>query len=96
MPELSRWRPSNNESFYYIGRKLKVEWDSYSVDGKEYVESGNCFKTREDAQAVLDLILPYFEINYTPTDTQVLRDTEIVSDIANEDDGMELVIGETE
>lgn len=71
-----KWIPENNEEFYYIGRKLCVEWDKYSVGNKEYIESGNCFKTKDEAQVVLDMILPAFEMNFREDEGLILLESD--------------------
>lgn len=78
-----KWSPYNNDdpewngTFYYIGRRLRIETDfrehygnSYekkAVDQliNQYIDCGNCFKTEAEAQAVLDKILPLFDHQFT-------------------------------
>lgn len=68
MAKKLKWMPENNMAFYYIGRKLRVESDWYTVGHNEYIESGNCFETSEEAEQVLLKILPLFNDKFEGED----------------------------
>lgn len=51
------WKPNNNEECYYIDDKGNDHWSMFSAGGiidAGRLLIGNCFKTKEDAQVVVD------------------------------------------
>ena len=53
------WQPKDGEGYYVINTLLKVlrfTWQSYSFDF-DLLKSGNCFKTKEEAEAKAKEIL---------------------------------------
>lgn len=57
--EKLRWKPNKNDIYYYIssvGWFITSEtWDNWTYDIEHY-EMGNCFKTKEEAEAKLEQI----------------------------------------
>ena len=54
-----RWRPKHGEPYYMINTLFKVlrfTWQSYSFDF-DLLKSGNCFKTKEEAEAKANEII---------------------------------------
>ena len=54
-----RWQPKDGEDYYVINTLFKVlrfTWQSYSFDF-DLLKSGNCFKTKEEAEAKAKEIL---------------------------------------
>ena len=54
-----RWQPKDGEGYYVINTLFKVlrfTWQSYSFDF-DLLKSGNCFKTKEEAEAKAKEIL---------------------------------------
>jgi len=55
--EGGRWKPEEGEDYYTIswcGDILPSKWEGRDYDHETYA-IGNCYKTREQAQAVIDL-----------------------------------------
>lgn len=54
-----RWQPKDGEDYYVINTLFKVlrfTWQSYSFDF-DLLKSGNCFKTKEEAEAKANEII---------------------------------------
>ena len=54
-----KWKPKDGEGYYVINTLFKVlrfTWQSYSFDF-DLLKSGNCFKTKEEAEAKAKEIL---------------------------------------
>lgn len=46
-----RWKPENNEAYWFVGTDGKTDKDFFSIGlGKNRFELGNCFKTKAEAQ----------------------------------------------
>ena len=56
--ELPRWKPRLVDHYYYIttrGEVMEEVWYNIDTDNSRY-EFGNCFKTRQEAEAARDKI----------------------------------------
>lgn len=46
-----RWKPKNGETYWVVygnGRITSLKWEDFSI-GNDYLDFGNCFKTKEEA-----------------------------------------------
>lgn len=51
-----RWKPEMRDEYYYIEENGSIDsyrWDNYGYDNEHY-KIGNCFKTREEAEFVVE------------------------------------------
>lgn len=56
--KLNKWKPCDGEKYWIVNIDtiyLISRWDNTSFDEKNY-KDGNCFKTKEEAQIVLNQI----------------------------------------
>lgn len=63
-PEVSRWKPTDNEEYWFIERYgiiCKNYWRD-SCDNNFRYNTRNCFKTREEAEAKLDYTKTHYEL----------------------------------
>lgn len=63
--ECKVWKPKEHEEFYTVSGYGKVgdcEFNSHNPFTKGYVEMGNCFKTKAEAEAVSEKIRIYTEL----------------------------------
>ena len=55
--EGGRWKPEEGEVYFFLsgsGNRLHSKWEDFEGDYETYA-IGNCYKTEEQAQAVIDL-----------------------------------------
>lgn len=68
-----RWKPEKGEWYWFVGSDMvprEDQWENFYLDG-DYYESGNCFRTEEEAEAaaekVKDLLLDLHESPEEPS-----------------------------
>mgnify|MGYP001358279177 CR=1 FL=1 len=53
-----KWEPKIDKRYYWINKHLEIDWYTWEGDrcDRKLLESGNCFKTKEDAEEKLEKI----------------------------------------
>lgn len=82
-----RWKPEINEKYWYVNIFNEVKYDTcggFSVDRKLF-DSGNCFKTEEEAKAVAEKFKALLLSMHEPT-TNSSRLPKLTVDVFNRED----------
>lgn len=67
-----RWKPENEEEYYYLsehGEIIVAFWDNYLIDNDRYA-IGNCFKTKEEAEFMVEKLKVLVELKEYADDEQ--------------------------
>ena len=64
-----RWKPENEEGYYYLTSNGDIFWDNYSCDKSRYA-IGNCFKTKEEAEFMVEKLKVLAEMREYADDEQ--------------------------
>lgn len=64
-----RWKPEISEKYWFVDSLHEVQydtWGDFTIDRKLF-DSGNCFKTKEEAKAVAEKFKALLECSHEPT-----------------------------